>query len=119
MGESPAAAAAAAAASGAGGEGPAETTAAAAAAAAAPQTGRLRGALRAGSLVFAKQGKFPWWPGMVTYDPFESEFCRLGSGGTIAGGRAVPPALLRQRAAARVGGSEPLSQLGRSQGRGP
>jgi hypothetical protein len=86
MGESPAAAAAAAA-SGAGGEGPAETTAAAAAAAAAPQTGRLRGALRAGSLVFAKQGKFPWWPGMVTYDPFESEFCRLGSGGTIAGGQ--------------------------------
>lgn len=62
---------------------------AAAAAAAVPEvkTGRLRGALRAGSIVFAKQGKFPWWPGMVTYDPFEFEFCRLGSGGTIVGGQ--------------------------------
>ena len=54
---------------------------------AAPRGLRLRGALRAGSLVFAKQGKFPWWPCMVTYDPFESEFCRLGSGGTVVGGQ--------------------------------
>ena len=62
-----------------------DATAAAAAAAAEqqPATGQLKGALRAGSLVFGKLSTFPWWPAMVTYDPFESRFCRMTEPGRV------------------------------------
>eukprot|EP01046_Picozoa_sp_COSAG06_P084389 COSAG06_NODE_31198_length_525_cov_1.133803_1_plen_157_part_10 len=46
-----------------------------------PRLGQLAGAHRAGTIAFAKQNGYPWWPAMVTYDPLLGVFCRMGASG--------------------------------------
>lgn len=58
-----------------------EKTAAAHAALVQAKVGQLSNTHRAGTLAFVKQGKFPWWPAMVTYDPLQGAFCRAGANG--------------------------------------